>query len=99
MLKRSGSGSSSRAIATCTVLPAGPRSILKTSSLLTVFGTGLPSISTIRSPARMPSRNEGVPSSGEITVMTPSRISNCTPIPEYSPWNCSSMRWARCSGR
>ncbi len=78
-------------MSTWTVEPAGPRSSLNTSSLVIVLGTGFSSIATIWSPARIPSRYDGVPSIGEITTITPSRMSNWMPIPEYSPWKFSSI--------
>jgi hypothetical protein len=34
-----------------------------------------------------------------MTTILLSWMSNCTPMPEYSPWNCSSICAARCSGR
>ena len=90
-----GSASPSRRMVTSTVLPAGPRSSLKTSSLVMPWASGLAFTSVMRSPARSPSRNAGVPSSGEITTMALSRNSNWMPMPEYSPRNSSSMRSAR----
>ena len=98
MVSLSGSASSSRSMVTSTVVPEGPRSSLNTSSVVIDLETGLPSISTMRSPALIPSRKAGVPSRGEITTMAPSRMSNWMPIPEYSPRKSSSMRCARCSG-
>jgi hypothetical protein len=45
-------------------------------------GTSTSSMATIRSAARMPSRYAGVPSSGEMTMSCPSRMSKLMPIPE-----------------
>jgi len=36
---------------------------------------------------------------GDSTTILFSMMSNETPMPEYSPWNCSSITWARFSGR
>jgi len=93
-----GAGSPSRTIVTSTWVPAGPRSSLKTSSLVMPRASGAPSTSVMRSPARSPSRKAGVPSSGEMTTMALSRSSNWMPMPEYSPRKFSSMRSARCGG-
>ena len=69
-----------RSTTSLTVLPSGPRSALRASSTVQLF-IAWPSISTRRSPARIPARSAGEPGLGAMTVIQPSRASTDMPTP------------------
>ena len=91
MVSSSGVLTPRRAMVMVTSVSFGPLSFI-TASSSGMLSVGSPSMLVMMSPARMPMREAGVPSSGEMTVSLSSRMPTRMPSPKKLDCWRSRMR-------